>query len=147
MGSVLSRVTYVLFEHELVEGRAHFPTHEHALDREVRLETTAGTAQHISWTSDPVQYCLGTKESSWFLPGDAAELDMSDSPPWRDLVGKKISLEWRDSDHQVLEVRTDTASVYLASREGAYWCADTITVTDTPPELPSNTSLERTREG
>ena len=146
MVSVLSRVTYVLFEHELVDGRAQFSSREHVLDREVRLETAVGAPQHISWTSDPVQYCLGTRESSWFLAGDASELDMSASPPWRDLIGKPFSLEWHDSDHQLLEIRADTASVYLASREGDHWCADTITVSDTPPELPSNTSLERTRE-
>jgi len=146
MTTFLSRVTYLLFDHELTDGQDSFVGEEQTLDREVRLETSDGSVRYVSWTSNPVQYCVGIQEQSWFLPGEVSEIDVTTRAPWRHLVGEAIELTWQDPKHQILEVRGKAASVYLSSREGKYWCADAITVSILPPELPSNKSLERARE-
>ena len=145
MFTELSRVTYLFFNHELAGGEGGAPGGEHTLDREVRLESSDGSTLHVSWTSSPVQYCLGVQEQSWFTPGDAAEVDVTTREPWRSLVGGPIEFLWQEPEHQVLELRGKGSSVFLSSREGKNWCADVVTISDSRPELPSNTSLERTR--
>ena len=147
MTSVLTKVTYLLFESELSEGDEHLLRDEHIIDREVRLDWSDGSVKHISWTSNPVQYCVGVQAHSWFISGDVKEVDMSSRSNWKELVGKEVKLQWHDDSHQVLEMRTDVASIYLSSRENGYWEADTITISQAKPQLPSNKSLERTRAG
>jgi hypothetical protein len=145
MTAVLSRVSYLRFEHEVEEGGLDLSAPEHSLDAELRLEYSDGSTQFVSWTSAPVQYCIGVKDGTWFDPGFTTEVDVSSHPLWLELVGHPIVLEWRGSEHQVLEVRGEKESVYLASRDGPYWCGDCVRVSRAMPELPSNTSLEQTR--
>jgi hypothetical protein len=147
MASVLAKVTYLLFESELAEGVEYLLREEHIVDREIRLEWTDGSAKHISWASEPFQYCVGLQEHSWFLAGEVKKVDMSSRPSWKDLIGRELELKWLDESHQVLQVRAGDASTYLSSRENDYWFADAITVSKATPQVPSNTSLERTREG
>jgi hypothetical protein len=144
---VLAKVTYLLFESELSEGDKSLLIDEHIVDREIRLEWSDGSTRYISWTSDPVQYCVGVQDHSWFIAGEVREVDMSSRSVWSDLVGSELELKWHDDSHQLLEARSDAASVYLSSRENAYWWADTITVSKALPQVPSNKSRERTREG
>ena len=146
MASVLRKVTYLLFERELLEGDEYLLRDEHTLDREIRLVWSDGSEKHISWSSDPVQYCIGVQAQSWFLPGDVVQVDMSSRATWKDLVGREVKLQWHDDSHQVLEVCTDSASIYLSSRENDYWEVDTITISRATPRVPSNKSLERTRD-
>jgi hypothetical protein len=147
MTSVLAKVTYLLFESELSEDDEYLLKDEHIVDREIRLDWSDGSVKHISWTSDPIQYCVGVQAHSWFMPGNAKEVDMSSRSIWKELVGNELKLQWHDESHQVLELCTNAASIYLSSRENGYWEADTITVSRAKPQVPSNKSLERTREG
>lgn len=141
MASVLLQVTYLLFERELSEGNDYLLRDEHILDREIRLVWSDGSEKHISWTSDPVQYCIGVQAQSWFLAGDVVEVDMSSRSTWRELVGREVRLQWHDESHQVLELCTDAASIYLSSRENDYWEADTITISRAKPQVPSKKSF------
>jgi len=145
MASVLLKVTYLLFERELSEGDEYLLRDEHILDREIRLAWSDGSEEHISWASDPVQYCIGVQARSWFLPGDVVEVDMTSRSIWKELVGREVRSHWHDDSHQVLELCSDAASIFLASRENDYWEADTITVSRAKLQVPPNTSLERTR--
>jgi hypothetical protein len=146
MGTVLANVSYLLFERELVDGIEPFIADEHIVDREIELTGIDGSVKHVSWTGDPVEYCIGVQESSWFVAGDVKVIPMTSAPLWRSLIGQSIEFIWHDDDHQILEIRGYGAPVFLSSRERDCWYADTITISRLQPVVPSNKSMKRTRE-
>jgi len=143
---VLSRVTYLLFPSEAEDVQRSLPSGEHVIDREVCLEESDGSKRYISWAQEPEQYCVGVKLSSWFIPSEIVEIDMSSHILWKSLVGSALDVVWHDDKHQVLEIRADRSPVYLSSREADRWFADTISVSGARPALQSDAAMERSRD-
>ena len=129
----LSRVVYELFESDVEELNAAAATKSHTIDREVRLEFSNGGVRYISWCSEPEQYCIGVKESSFFKPGGAVSRDVSDHPLWRESVGRVVSLVVLDAEHQILEVRAEVSSTYLSTQENGHWYSDAVTISGNKP--------------
>lgn len=84
----------------------------------------------MSWTwerqhgPDSEPYSIAYSESSYFTDSAARVIDASDSPLWSRHLGREVELAYtpsaaRDSEYQVLEVRsgTDRTYVYSLSRD------------------------------
>jgi len=130
----LSQVVYELFESDLEELRRPGAENEHTIDREVRLEFSNGDTRYISWCSEPEQYCIGVQERPFFKPSGAVAVDLSHHPLWRSFIGKVVTLNPLDAEHQVLEIRFGDAATYLFSKEGESWYSDVVTIADTKPK-------------
>lgn len=127
------RVVYDLFEFEASVLDEPGSSEVHRLDREIRFEMSDGSCWFASWTNAPVQYSVGFRKESFFLPGDCVARDVSNHPLWADLVGKAIEFVVIDGAHQVVEVRSPSASVFLSSQENGQWEMDVLTVSRLRP--------------
>jgi hypothetical protein len=111
---ILLRVVYELFEWEA--GTDPAPACEE-LSRQVRLEGADGARTFISWAWGQGQpdYFLAHGADTFFTDPPAAERDVSDSPVWWPLVGRPVTIGYRDRRRQVIEVRAGEAVAYCAS--------------------------------
>jgi len=132
---LLRRILYDLFEWEADVLARPGSDKEHTIRREIRLDLEGGPPLYISWSSDPVQYCIGVGSKSFFDPGNDVLVDASDHPIWRRIMGGPVELRPLDTEHQILELRGPDASVHLSSREENHWTADVVTVSARRPHL------------
>ena len=103
---LLTRVIYDLFESDIASLDEPESETAHTIDRQIRLEFSDSSIRHLSWSSDPVQYCIGVQEQPFFVSGDNVTRDFSAHPLWRSVVGHVLDLVVIDPDHQVVEVRS-----------------------------------------
>jgi hypothetical protein len=68
--------------------------------------------------------------------GDAVTQDASTHPCWMALIGHPLDFVFLDERHQVAEVRSPGASVFLSSQQNGDWGADVTTVSHLRPEIP-----------
>ena len=98
----------------------------HALDRQIRLQFADSPPLCGSWTwerqrgPDCQPYSIAYSESPYFTGGAARVIDASDSPLWSKHIGRAVELAYtpsasRDSEYQVLEVRSGTDRTYVYS--------------------------------
>jgi hypothetical protein len=140
--SVLHRVVYELLEFEASVLDVSESNEQHCIDREIRFEMSDGSCWFASWSSSPVQYCVGIQQGSFFTPPAAATREASGHPLWRRLINQPIEFIPLDDGHQVIEVRSPNGSAFLSSQDGRHWCADVTTVSRLRPDLrerPTNT--------
>lgn len=133
--AVLSRVTYELFDFEADILSDPTSNEEHTIDRQIRLDTADGKVHYVSWTSEPVQYCVGVKSESFFLPGDVVTCDASRHPLWARLMGEPVEIVSAGPDSQIVEIRTPNASVFVATCERGRWEADVIRISAAKPHI------------
>lgn len=128
MTARLAAVSYRVFEGEesIFSEAAAGSTHD--LGGEVVLIFQDGQRIFISWVSEPVQYAVGMKKASFFLPEALVDCDVSGTQMWAGLVGQEVSLDFVVADNQVLEVSSPTHHVLLCSFERGYWWADELTI-------------------
>jgi hypothetical protein len=116
----LLKVEYEFFDYEEPSSDAH------ELDRQIRLQFADSPALYVSWTwerqrgPDCEPYSIAYSESSYFTDSAARVIDASNSPLWSRHIGREIELAYtphlsRDSEHQVLEVRSGTDRTYVYS--------------------------------
>jgi hypothetical protein len=114
---VLQRVVYELFsfEAEMAGGQPARPYDE--LYRQVRLEGAGGERLYIAWDwgRGKPDYFLSFGDRDFCTAPAEVEGDVSAAPMWRDLVGKPVTVAYRDRSWQVIEVRADDAVVYCCS--------------------------------
>ena len=77
---ILRRVYYELFPHEVDDNGSYQCVEDHRLDREIRLEFDLDVTLFVSWISEPVQYCVGHKGSSFFGRGEAVCYEATNQP-------------------------------------------------------------------
>jgi hypothetical protein len=113
----LQRVVYELFEWEAGAVRSDPVARCEELMRQVRLEGAGGARVYISWAwgRGRPDYFLEHAADSFFSDRPAAELDVSGSAVWLPLVGRAVTVGYRDKGWQVIEVRADSAVVYCCS--------------------------------
>jgi hypothetical protein len=133
--SVLQRVVYELLEFESSVLDASESDEQHCIDREIRFEMSDGSCWFASWSSSPVQYCVGIQQGSFFTPPAAATRDASGHPLWSRLVNQPIEFIPLDDGQQVIEVRSPNGSTFLSSQDGRHWCMDVTTVSRLRPDL------------
>src|SRR5262245_28589053 len=114
---LLKRVIYELFDWEAGDVRTDPAAQREEVTRQVRLEGAGGDRVYISWSWGRGQpdYFLEHATGSFFTNPPDAELDVSGSPLWRPLVGREVTIEYRDKGWQVIEVRAGEAVVYCCS--------------------------------
>jgi hypothetical protein len=125
---VLSKVTYRLFDYERLPTGGADPYY---LDGEVVLEMVDGKRLFFSWGNKPKQHSVEVRDCSFFNDVALVNIDVTDQPCWRPLVGQPSLHQFVDSDHQVLRVND---AVFLASRcSDGYFYGDCICVSTKNP--------------
>ncbi|WP_295847316.1 hypothetical protein [uncultured Xanthomonas sp.] len=125
----ITAIFYRLFECDEPALDAAARGETHSFGGEVALTFEDGKKPFVSWVGEPVQYAIGSKDTSYFLP-DAAltDVDVSDSAMWADLIGHEVSFQFAAPDNQVLEISSATGRLLLCSLERGHWWADDVTV-------------------
>src|SRR5262249_14546382 len=116
--ATLLKVEYEFFNYEEPSSDAH------EFNRQIRLQFADSPALYVSWTwerqrgreSEPNS--IAYSESSYFSDGAARVIDASASPLWSRHIGREVELAYapsqsRDSEYQVLEVRSGTDRTYV----------------------------------
>jgi len=134
--NILQKVVYELFDHEKDILKDSKSENSHTIDRELYLEFHDQKRIFISWTNIPLRYAVGLQENSFFKDEDKITIDVSAHPIWRKIAGQDIDIITLDENHQVVEIQSPVASVYLSTCENGNWLADVITISDKKPELP-----------
>src|SRR5947209_6304060 len=113
----LRRVLYELFAWEADAISAGPSCDRVELYRQVRLEGADGVRVYISWSWGRGQpdYFLDHAASSFFNVAPEVEVDVSDLPAWRPLIGQPVTVQHRDRTLQVIEVRSGKEVVYCCS--------------------------------
>jgi hypothetical protein len=112
---LLQKVVYELFGWE-AEGAYALKGMEE-LHRQVRLEGPDESRVYISWAWGKGQpdYFVDQATASFFTDQAEMERDVSGSPVWQALIGRAITVGYRDHSWQVIEVRSGDIVVYCAS--------------------------------
>ncbi len=132
--SKLTAICYRLLQGEESAVNAAASGETHDFGGEVVLAFQGGRKLFVSWVSEPVQYAIGTSDSSHFLPdASLTDFDVSTSAIWSDLIGQDVSLRFVAPENQVLEVSSPTARLMLCSYERGHWWADEVTVCKEAP--------------
>ncbi len=106
----------------------------HDFGGELALTFQDGQKIFVSWVGEPVQYAIGTKDSSHFLPdAQLTDFDVSGSAMWANLIGQDLALQFTAPDNQVLTVSSVAGRVLLCSFELGGWWADEVTVCKQAP--------------
>lgn len=112
---VLTKVEYEFFE---FEDQSPLGTE---LARQIRFHFSDAPTVYISWTWETshsgkdLPYAVGIGPATFFKDEPFAVVDASGSFLWKAHLGRAVELRWRDSGHQVLELRSDRGSVHLFS--------------------------------
>jgi hypothetical protein len=117
---MLLKVEYEFFDFEEPSRDAH------ELHRQIRLQFADSPALYVSWTweryhgPDSEPYSIAYSESSYCIDSAWRVIDASDSPLWSRHLGREVELAYtpslaRDSEYQVLEVRSGTDRTYVYS--------------------------------
>ena len=131
---LLQQVTYHVFEHEISEPWVTEGASWHQTDGQIVLTFRDEKPIFLSWSSDLVQYNMAQRDHSFFNEGSLTEVDMTQHPCWLQLVGKEIELKFVDTEHQVLVVSNDEASVFVSSQyDDGSFCGDCVRVSQTNP--------------
>lgn len=96
------------------------------LARQIRFQFADSPALYVSWTwerqrgPDSEPYSIAFSESSYFADSAAHVINASDSPLWSGHIGREVELVYtpaqsRDSEYQVLEMRSGTDRTYVCS--------------------------------
>lgn len=125
----LASVSYDLHEGETPNSQAA----RHEIDGEVRLSFADGTQLFVSWGHRPIQSCISVLREPHLYQPPPSSLDCSQSPLWRRLVGKTLTVQFVGPDRQVLCIRSGSAAVYVCSWERGHWYTDTLTIASEPP--------------
>lgn len=129
MVSTLTAVSYRLFEGEASAIAAARRAETHDFGGELVLTFEDGTQHFVSWVSKPVQYSVGIKDASHFVPdANLSEFDVSASQMWAGLIGRALSFRFVATNHQALRISSDDNEVWVCSFERGGWCADALTV-------------------
>ena len=116
----LLKVEYEFFDYEEPSSDAH------ELERQIRLQFADSPGLYVSWTwerqrgPDSEPYSIAYSESSYFTDSAARVIDASGSSLWSRHIGREVELTYtpplsRDSEYQVLEVRSGTGRTYVYS--------------------------------
>jgi hypothetical protein len=130
---VLLRVEYEFFDYEEPSSTVH------ELNRQIRLQFADAPTLYVSWTwerqrgPDSKPYSIAYANSSHFADRAARVIDVSESPHWARHIGRDVELAYtpassRDSEYQVLEIRSGTDRTYLYSLG-----LDRVGISDTTP--------------
>ncbi len=130
---MLLKVEYEFFDYE--EPSCDAPE----LSRQIRLQFADSPTRYVSWTwerqSEPGSepYSIGHAESSYLSDSAALVLDVSASPVWSMHIGRDVDLAYtpsssRETEYQVLEVRSGTDCTYVYSLS-----LDRVRISDTSP--------------
>ncbi len=130
---ILSNVQYQLFESDAWWLDKNYKLSYHEIDGEIKLEFEDQVSLHISWDSQPAQYCICYGSQAFFSKGLPVTRPLTKSSIWRKLVGKDICLKFLDNEQQVLEIRSGENTVYCCSMEDGNWWMNTIHVTNQKP--------------
>ena len=133
---VLVRVIYELFATEAGTPESADRGGPVYLDRQLRLEFANSPPLYVSWTWGALpesEYHVGWSHDSFYRGVTEIEYDATNTSAWADLVGHALSLQYFDSNQQVLEIRTSNAAVFCCSFEQR-WRADTLYVGSRMPE-------------
>jgi hypothetical protein len=88
----------------------------------------------VSWVGEPVQFAIGTRDSSHFLPDTRlTDFDVSGTAIWANLIGQDVSLRFTALENQVLEVSSTGGRLLLCSYERGGWWADEVTICKEAP--------------
>jgi hypothetical protein len=133
--SRLIAICYRLFDHEASAVEAAEKSETHDFGGEIVLTFHNGQKSFVSWVSEPVQYAIGTKDTSHFGPdAELTDYDVSRTGMWAALIGQDVSISFVASENQVLKVSSATDHVLLCSFEQGGWGADEIMVSKQMPE-------------
>lgn len=129
----LKSVSYLMFEFDLdeLELRSWEPPHE--LGGEVRLDFENRASIFVTTHQSPGDFHVEHGSAATYRTL-AHSRDVSSHPLWARLIGAPISLTFRDSDQQILEIRSAAASVFCCSFERGEWAADSLYVASVFPE-------------
>jgi hypothetical protein len=132
--SKLTAICYRLFQGEEPAVDAAESDETHDFGGELALTFQNGQKIFVSWVGEPVQYAIGTKDSSHFLPdAQLTDFDVSGTAMWADLIGQDVALQFTAPDNQVLTVSSVIGHVLLCSFERGGWWADEVTVCKQAP--------------
>ena len=106
----------------------------HDFGGELVLNFDSGDQIFVSWVNEPVQYSIGIKDGSHFLPkANLSSYDVSHSKMWAGLVGHEVSLKFVSENNQILEISSANDHVLACSFERGYWWADEVTICKEAP--------------
>jgi hypothetical protein len=129
------RVVYKLFESDFTSLKGNSDSHE--IDREICLEFDSGRKLYFSWCQKPIQFSVGFQEQSFNTNEPERSLDVSNWDIWKPLIGNRIELVYLDNNHQILQLKGVTSSIYLSSQEQGIWEADVLHISSKMPKYAS----------
>lgn len=131
---ILQRIAYHVFEHELTGLWAAERTAWHHLDGEVALTLSDDKRVFISWGNGPLQFSIEQKGSSFFNAGGLSAIEMTQHPYWRPFIGREVSMNYFNDDHQVLVLASGKENLFLSSQyDDGTFCGDCVRVSRANP--------------
>jgi len=130
----VAAICYRLFQGEEPAVDAAQRGEEHDFGGELVLTFQDGQRCFVSWVGEPVQYAIGTSDSSHFVPdANLVDYDVSNTAIWAGLLGQDVSLSFAGADNQVLKVSSPKDHLLLCSFERGHWWADEVMVCKQAP--------------
>lgn len=130
----IEQVFYEIFESDAMKLDRDGTPGFHGLDREVRLHLESGEDVFISWGWDKAMYRIRMGTESFFTPPPPVIRDMSDSDMWKKIVGQEVKITFLDEYHQVLEIRSNTETVYCWSSPFYETGSDVVIISRAKPD-------------
>lgn len=134
--SKLLTIWYRIFEYDepSVEMALHGETHDQG--GEILFIFEDGRELFVSWVNQPVQYAIGIKESTHYLPSaNLTNFDVSSSAMWCDLVGHAVAFDFVATGNQILKVSSVTGHTFICSFRDGGWFCDAMTICKEAPDL------------
>ncbi|MBZ2191607.1 hypothetical protein JFJ09_05190 [Pseudoalteromonas arctica] len=131
----LKRVIYELFEMDFGNLKGKSDSDSHEIDCEIYLEFETGEKFYFSWSSKPVQYCIGFKSERFNVNDPAHLIEATHWKVWRELIEEEISFVFIDESHQILELKAQSSSTYLSSQEHGIYFTDVLHISKALPVM------------
>lgn len=130
---VLAQVRYETFGRAAarLDDRAVLPFHE--IDGEVRLIDRTGQSSHVSWIDYGDDYEVAVRDRSFFNSPPPLVRDMSRSPLWERLIGRRVDLLSTAKPVKHLMIRSAAHRIYCCCLENGTRGVDVLHIARTPP--------------
>ncbi len=133
----IEKIFYELYESDALWLKGKESSEIHEIDREVCIKVENDEDIYISWASEPIQFSIGYKSTSWNTNKPDTILDVSDWKMWEPVIGKEFKLNYCDDNHQILELNTVDTSIYFSSQEDGNWESDVLHISSKKPNINS----------
>ena len=128
----LNKVTYELFESDVIYLSSLEKSDPHEIDREIRLSFDGEEDVFISWEQTSAFgriYFMMSFGTQCHFGNEAVSQDYSEHAFWRPLVGAEIQISHVDFLKQAVRISSSSYEVFCYARENSNWGRDVTQIT------------------